>query len=110
VVGILEVEFGKHRGTIEGGKSRADEWQGVLFFTVILFSAQKSMHGLSDPSFFFTKKNPAPTEEEDGLISPAARVSWMYLSIASCAGIERFNNRLLGKGAPGWRSKAQSYG
>jgi hypothetical protein len=30
VVGIPEVEFGEHRGTVEGGKSIPDEWQGIL--------------------------------------------------------------------------------
>ncbi|KAM9411156.1 choline O-acetyltransferase-like [Salvelinus alpinus] len=69
---------------------------------------QSTLKWRCDPSFFFTKKNPSPTEEEDGLIGPAARESWMHLSIASCSRRERLNNRLLGRGAPGWRSMAQS--
>jgi hypothetical protein len=30
MVGIPEVEFGEPRGTMEGGKSRTDEWQRIL--------------------------------------------------------------------------------
>jgi hypothetical protein len=92
-----------------GAKADLMSGKGYLFFTVKSFSPQKSTHGLSDLSFF-TKKNPAPTGEEDGVISPAARESWMYFSIASYSGQERLHNRLLGRGAPGWRSIAQSYG
>ena len=39
-----------------GAKANLMSGKGYLFLTVILFSPRKSIHGLSDPSFF-TKKN-----------------------------------------------------
>lgn len=71
---------------------------------------RKSIHGRSDPSFLPTKKNPAATGEDDGRIIPAASDSLMYFSIATCSGLDMLYNRLEGKGAPGRRSIAQSYG
>jgi hypothetical protein len=64
VVGIPEVQFG-NRGTREGGKAELMSGKVYLFLTGILFSPRKSLHGLSDPSFIFSKKNPASTGEED---------------------------------------------
>ena len=74
VIGIPQVEFSE-RDTMEGAKAELLSGKGYLFLTVILFNARTSMHGLNDPSFFLTKKNPAPTGEEEGLTCPAARES-----------------------------------
>lgn len=72
---------------LRGAKAELMSGMGYLCFTVILLSPQSSMHSLSDPSYLSTKKEPAPTGEAEGLIIPAARESWMYLSIASCSGL-----------------------
>lgn len=63
-----------------------------------------------DPSFFSTKKNPAPNGEEEQRIMSAASESLMQVSMASCSGREMLNNWLEGNGAPDRRSIAQSYG
>ena len=51
--------------------------------------------------FLETKKKPAPTGEEDGLISPAAKESLMYFSIANLSGLERLHKGLEGRVEPG---------
>ena len=56
VEGIAKAKFSEHRGTMEGEKAELMSVKGYLFLTVILFSPQKSMHDLSNPSFFLTKK------------------------------------------------------
>lgn len=68
------------------------------------------MQARSDLSFFSTKKNPAPTGDEEGRIMPAAKESEMYVSIASRSGCEMLYKRLVGNGAPGSNSIAKSYG
>ena len=49
--------------------------RGYLFRTVMLFKPLKSIQWQRVLSFFSTKKKPAPTGEEEGRISPAARES-----------------------------------
>ena len=61
------------------------------------------MHGLREPSFLPTKKNPALAGDDDGWIIPAARDSKRYFSTASVSGLDREN-------VPDSRSIAQSYG
>ena len=68
------------------------------------------MHGLRDPSFSPTKKNPAPAGDEERQIMLAARDSLKYLSIASVSGLDRENRRPLGGVVLDLRSIAQSYG
>ncbi len=46
------------------------------------------MQGRRDPSFFFTKKNPAPAGEEEGRMILAARESEIYFSMASLSRAE----------------------
>jgi hypothetical protein len=82
--------------------------RAYLFLIVMLLSPLKSMHGRRDLSFLETKKNPAPTGEEEGLMMPAERDSLMYFSMASLSGRDKLYRRLLGKGAPGRRSMGQS--
>ena len=92
-----------------GGKAELMSGKGYLFLTVMLFSPLMSLHGLNDPSFFFSKKNPASTREEEDK-SCSQRVLDVPLHSLFCTGRERLNTRLLGRGAPGWRSMGQSYG
>ena len=66
------------------------------------------MHGLSEPSLFPTKKNPAPAGDDKGQIRPALRESEMHLSMASVSGVEREKSLLCGGIVPGKRSMAQS--
>ncbi len=66
------------------------------------------MQGRREPSFFPTKKNPAPAGEEEGRMSPAARESEIYFSMASLSGTESEYNLPLGGDIPGTRSMAQS--
>ncbi len=66
------------------------------------------MQGRREPSFFPTKKNPAPAGEEEGRMSPAARESEIYFSMASLSGAESEYNMPLGGDIPGTRSIAQS--
>ncbi len=66
------------------------------------------MQGRSEPSFFPTKKNPAPAGEEEGRMSPAARESEIYFSMASLSGTESEYNLPLGGDIPGTNSMAQS--
>lgn len=47
------------------------------------------MCGLGVLSFFSTKKNPAPSGDEDGQIIPAAMESEMYFSMAPLSGRDR---------------------
>lgn len=47
------------------------------------FNPRKSMKGQRVPSFLDTDKNPTPAREELGEMSPAAKDSWMYFTIAS---------------------------
>ncbi len=68
------------------------------------------MQGRREPSFFFTKKNPAPAGEEEGRMRPAFKDSLIYLSMASLSGPDREYKRPLGGEVPGRRSMAQSYG
>lgn len=77
-----------------------------LFLMVILFRPEKSIQG----PFLATKKNPVSTGEEDSRIIPAARESFMYVSIDSLSGWDKLYRRLVGRGAPGSKSIAQSYG
>lgn len=60
-------------------------------------------------SFFSKKKKPAPTGEEEGRMGPAATESVVYFSMASRSGLDRLKSLLVGRGAPGSRSMAQSY-
>ena len=46
------------------------------------------MHGLRDPSFLPTKKNPAPAGDEDGWMIPAVKDSERYFSVASVSGLD----------------------
>lgn len=66
------------------------------------------MHGWSDPSFFFTKKNPAPAGDEEGRIRPDFRESSMYSFMAFFAGVEMEYNLPFGREAPGMRSMGPS--
>ena len=68
------------------------------------------MQGLSDPSFFPTKKKPAPEGDEEGGIRPAFREAEIYSLIASFSGPETEYRRPLGMVEPGIRSMAQSDG
>ena len=52
-----------------GEKAELMSGKGFLFFTVMLFSPRKSLHGLSKPAFFLTKKKTSPTGEEECLTS-----------------------------------------
>lgn len=45
---------------------------------------------------FSTKKNPAPTGEEEGRMSPTAKDSLMYVSMTSSSGLDRLYNFLVG--------------
>lgn len=45
--------------------------------------------GHRDPTFFCTKKNPAPKWYEGGEMMQAAKESWVYVSIASPSGLDR---------------------
>ena len=67
------------------------------------------MQGLRLPSFFPTKKNPAPAGDDEGRMSPAAKLSPMYLSIARRSGAEREKRRPLGGLVPARRLIMQSY-
>lgn len=69
-------------------KAEVMSGSGYLFFTVMSFRPWKSMHGRSDPSFSPTKKKPAATGDDEGLMIPVARESWMYLSIAKSSGLD----------------------
>jgi len=60
-----------------------------------------------NPATTPTKKNPAPTGEEEGRMKPSARESWMKLSIASLSGRDGLKTRLEGEGAPWSRLMAQ---
>lgn len=73
--------------------------RGYLFFTVMSFS-RLSMQGHRVLSVFTTKEKPQP-KEDDGRLMPAARESWIYLSMASLSGQERLYSRLVGKVVPG---------
>ena len=66
------------------------------------------MQGLRDPSFFPTKKNPAPAGDEEERMIPAARDSLRYFSMTSVSGLDRENRRPLGGEVPDLRSMAQS--
>ncbi len=66
------------------------------------------MQGRRDPSFFPTKKNPAPAGEEEGRMNLDARESEIYFSIASLSGTESEYNLPLGGDLPGSKSMAQS--
>ncbi len=66
------------------------------------------MQGRSEPSFFPTKKKPCPAGEEEGRMSPAARESEIYFSMASLSGTESEYNLPLGGDIPGTNSMAQS--
>ncbi len=68
------------------------------------------MQGRREPSFFLTKKNPAPAVEDEWQMSPALMDSWMYLSIASRSGPDREKRRPRGGEVPGRRSMTQSNG
>ena len=68
------------------------------------------MHGLREPSFLPTEKNPAPAGDNDGRIIPTVRDSKRYFSIASVSGLDKENRRPLGGVVPHLRSIAQSYG
>ncbi len=66
------------------------------------------MQGRRDPSFFPTKKNPAPAGEEEGRMNPVARESEMYFSMAPLSGAESEYNLPFGGVLPGINSIAQS--
>lgn len=65
------------------------------------------MHGWREPSS--TKKNPAPTGEEEGQVSPAWKEEFMYSDIACVSGPEREYTFARGGVIPGNRLIAQSY-
>lgn len=69
-------------------KAEVMSGSGYLFFTVMSFRLRKSMHGRSDPSFFPTKKKPAATGDDEGLMIPVAREPLLYLSIAERSGLD----------------------
>lgn len=54
------------------------------------------MQGRRPPSFLAKKKNPAPAEEEDGRMMPAASAVEIYSCIASCSGAESEKSLPLG--------------
>lgn len=70
------------------GAKRRFKGSGYLFFTVISLSPVYSVQGRDAPSFFSTKKKPAPTREEEGWMRPAARDSVMYFSMTSRSGFD----------------------
>lgn len=64
-MGIAEVKLdNKIWARWSGANTASRRGSGYLFLTVI--SLRESMQGNNEPSFFCTKKNPAPTEEEEG--------------------------------------------
>jgi len=68
------------------------------------------MQGRRLPSFFPTKKKPAPAGETDGRMNPLLRASLIYPSMAALSGAEREKSLPRGGQVPGSRSIAQSYG
>ena len=66
------------------------------------------MHGRSYPSFLLTKKNLALAGDEEGQMSPVAKHSPMYLSMARRSGADREKRRPLGGLVPERRLMAQS--
>lgn len=106
VVSATEVELGK--GPLKGSESNVEQRQrvsvadGARVQTLIIDTcAQRSV-------LLLTKKNPAPTGEEEGWIIPDAKDSERYLSIASHSGWERLYNLLPSSGELARSSTAHS--
>ena len=106
---LRKSSFEKTTAPWRGTKAELMRGKGYLFFTVMLFRPRSSIQGHSERSFLLTKKNPAPTGDEDGRMIPAARDSPIYSSMDSRSGQERLNRQLLGRGDPGRRSIAHHH-
>jgi hypothetical protein len=62
VVGIPEVEFGEHLGTIERGKSRTDEWQGIIILYCDVIQPTEVYARPQSPILYIYKENQHPPE------------------------------------------------
>lgn len=80
------------------------------FFIMMLFSPMLSMQGCNNLSFLQTKKNPAPTGEDESQIIPASSEFLMYSCMAEVSDGDKEYNRPLGGEVPDNRSIAQSCG
>lgn len=105
MVGTAQVQSGEDNGSLKRDKGRISERQGLL---VLDCDVIESLHGLKVPSFFPTKKNPAPTGEDEGQMKPAAKESCIYFSMVCRSEWERLYSLLVGSGALGRSSTAQS--
>jgi len=72
MVCFTEIKFDEDGGSLDGFEDGQDEWQRIFVLDGDLIQAL-----IVNAIFFSTKKNTAPTGEEDGLTIPTAKDSRM---------------------------------
>lgn len=81
VMGIMKVELTEDLSPLQKLESRGDEWKRILILHCHIIETSKVFQGWRTPSFFPTKKKPAPAGDKEG-----AREPEMPLSIACHSG------------------------